>query len=116
MRVRAALSRDGIEVYGDSVMMNPKEQQEILLQVIFLLFIKNVKFSRLVPKMLVSKRISYQYNNFQVPPGNNIDSDYKLRVEGGHQAGHGGGAIVFENETKLEFSEQFLSVSIRYLS
>ena len=65
--------------------------------------------------MLVPKRISYQYNNFQVPPGNNIDSDYKLRVEGGHQAGHGGGAIVFENETKLEFSEQFLSVSIRYL-
>ena len=59
--------------------------------------------------------ISYQYINFQVPPGNNIDSDYKLRVEGGHQAGHGGGAIVFENETKLEFSEQFLSVSIRYL-
>ena len=46
MRVRAALSRDGIEVYGDSVMMNPKEQQEILLQVIFLVFIKNVKFSR----------------------------------------------------------------------
>ena len=43
MRVRAALSRDGIEVYGDSVMMNPKEQQEILLQVIFLVFIENVK-------------------------------------------------------------------------
>ena len=35
-----------------------------------------------------------------------------MRVEGGHQAGHGGGAIVFENETKLEFSQQFLSVSI----
>ena len=34
MRVRAALSRDGIEVYGDSVMMNPEEQREILLQVI----------------------------------------------------------------------------------
>ena len=33
MRVRAALSRDGIEVYGDSVMMNPEEQREILLQV-----------------------------------------------------------------------------------
>ena len=58
---------------------------------------------------------SYQHINFKVPPGNNIDSDYKLRVEGGHQAGYGGGAIVFENETKLEFSEQFLSVSIRYL-
>ena len=67
MRVRAALSRDGIEVYGDSVNMNPQESQEILLQ---------------------------------VPPGNNVDSDYRLRVEGGHQAGHGGGAIVFENETK----------------
>ena len=36
-------------------------------------------------------------------------------MEGGHQAGYGGGAIVFENETKLEFSEQFLSVSIRYM-
>ena len=35
MRVRAALSRDGIEVYGDSVMMNPEEQREILLQVKF---------------------------------------------------------------------------------
>ena len=34
MRVRAALSRDGIEVYGDSVNMNPGEQEEILLQVI----------------------------------------------------------------------------------
>ena len=49
-----------------------------------------------------------------MPPGNNVDSDYKLRVEGGHYAGHGGGAIIFENETKLEFSRQFLSVSIRY--
>ena len=45
----------------------------------------------------------------QVPPGNNVDSDYKLRVEG---AGRGGGAIIFENETMLEFSRQFLSVSI----
>ena len=45
MRVRAALSRDGIEVYGDSVMMNPKEQQEILLQVnVFLVFLKNVQY------------------------------------------------------------------------
>ena len=34
MRVRAALSRDGIEVYGDNVKMNPGEQREILLQVI----------------------------------------------------------------------------------
>ena len=34
MRVRAALSRDGIEVYGDSVNMSPGEQDEILLQVI----------------------------------------------------------------------------------
>ena len=49
-----------------------------------------------------------------MPPGNNVDSAYKLRVEGGHYAGHGGGAIIFENETKLEFSRQFLSVSIRY--
>ena len=34
MRVRAALSRDGIEVYGNYVNMNPQESQEILLQVI----------------------------------------------------------------------------------
>ena len=34
MRVRAALSRDGIEVYGDTVNMIPGEQNEILLQVI----------------------------------------------------------------------------------
>ena len=38
MRVRAALSRDGIEVYGDSVNMNPLESQEILLQVIIFLY------------------------------------------------------------------------------
>ena len=49
-----------------------------------------------------------------MPPGNNVDSHYELRVEGGHYAGHGQGAIIFENETKLEFSRQFLSVSIRY--
>ena len=49
MRVRAALSRDGVEVYGDHVNMNPLETQTILLQ---------------------------------VPPGNNIDSNYRLRVEG----------------------------------
>jgi len=45
----------------------------------------------------------------QVPPGNNVASQYRLRVEG---AGIGGGAIIFENETILEFSQQFLSVSI----
>ena len=44
-----------------------------------------------------------------MPPGNNIASVYRLRVEG---AGLGGGAIIFENETILEFSQQFLSVSI----
>ena len=52
---------------------------------------------------------SDNYCFFQVPPGNNVGSDYRLRVEG---AGIGGGAIIFENETKLEFSEQFLSISI----
>ena len=46
---------------------------------------------------------------FQVPPGNNVDSEYRLRLEG---SGIGGGAIIFENETKLEFSRQFLSISI----
>jgi hypothetical protein len=46
---------------------------------------------------------------FQVPPGNNADSEYRLRLEG---AGLGGGAIIFENETVLEFSRQFLSISI----
>lgn len=76
MRVRAALSRDGVEVYGDHVNMEPNEQATILLQ---------------------------------VPPGNNVDSIYRLRVEG---AGIGGGAIIFENETTLSFSRQFLSVSI----
>ena len=45
----------------------------------------------------------------QVPPGNNVDSDYRLRIEG---SGIGGGAIIFKNETKLEFSRQFLSISI----
>lgn len=45
----------------------------------------------------------------QVPPGNNLASDYRLRVEG---AGQNGGAIIFENETVLEFSRQFLSISI----
>lgn len=34
---------------------------------------------------------------------------YRLRCEG---AGIGGGAIIFENETILSFSRQFLSVSI----
>ena len=34
---------------------------------------------------------------------------FRLRVEG---ANIGGGAIVFENETRLEFSRQFLSISI----
>ena len=33
MRVRAALSRDGVEVYGDHVNLNPKEKGTILLQV-----------------------------------------------------------------------------------
>jgi hypothetical protein len=33
MRIRAALSRDGVEVYGDHVNMNPKESRTILLQV-----------------------------------------------------------------------------------
>ncbi len=76
MRVRAALSRDGVEVYGDHVNMEPTESRTILLQ---------------------------------VPPGNNVASEYRLRVEG---AGIGGGAIIFENETILEFSRQFLSISI----
>ena len=46
---------------------------------------------------------------FQVPPGNNIDSVYRLRIEGSVL---GGGAVVFENETILEFSKQFLAISI----
>jgi len=75
-RVRAALSRDGVEVYGDHVNMHPMETRAILLQ---------------------------------VPPGNNVESEYRLRVEG---AGINGGAIIFENETMLEFSRQFLSISI----
>lgn len=33
MRIRAALSRDGVEVYGDHVNMQPLETQTILLQV-----------------------------------------------------------------------------------
>ena len=33
MRIRAALSRDGVEVYGDHVNMNPDESRTILLQV-----------------------------------------------------------------------------------
>ena len=56
--------------------------------------------------------VIYQANDFsseQVPPGNNVASVYKLRVEG---AGQNGGAIIFENETMLEFSRQFLSISI----
>ena len=76
MRVRAALSRDGVEVYGNSINLQPLETRPILLQ---------------------------------VPRGNNIDSEYKLRIEG---AGINGGAIIFENETRLEFSRQFLSISI----
>ena len=33
MRIRAALSRDGVEVYGDHVNMSPDESRTILLQV-----------------------------------------------------------------------------------
>ena len=33
MRVRAALSRDGVEVYGDFINLNPKERGTILLDV-----------------------------------------------------------------------------------
>ena len=33
MRVRAALSRDGVEVYGDHVNMNPMESRTIKLLV-----------------------------------------------------------------------------------
>ena len=76
MRVRAALSRDGVDVHSQHVNMSPDESAVILLQ---------------------------------VPPGNNVDSIYKLRVEG---AGIGQGALIFENETMLAFSRQFLSVSI----
>ena len=36
-RVRAALSRDGVEVYGDHVNMQPMETRAILLQVQFVL-------------------------------------------------------------------------------
>ena len=76
MRIRAALSRDGVDVHSQHVNMSPDESAVILLQ---------------------------------VPPGNNVDSIYKLRVEG---AGIGQGALIFENETMLAFSRQFLSVSI----
>ena len=34
-RVRAALSRDGVEVYGDFVNLQPRETRSILLQVNF---------------------------------------------------------------------------------
>ena len=57
MRVRAALSRDGIEVYGDSVNMNPLESQEILLQVIIFLY----HFIKVVP--LNGNNISRQTSN-----------------------------------------------------
>jgi hypothetical protein len=40
-RVRAALSRDGVEVYGDHVNMQPHETRAILLQVIDPFLTKN---------------------------------------------------------------------------
>ena len=39
-RVRAALSRDGVEVYGDHVNMQPHETRAILLQVTYPLLSK----------------------------------------------------------------------------
>ena len=71
MRVRAALSRDGIEVYGDSVNMNPLESQEILLQVIIFLY----HFIKVVPYN-ISRQTSNVLNNKKVT---NLGTAWKQR-------------------------------------
>ncbi len=43
-RVRAALSRDGVEVYGDFVNLQPRETRSILLQVKFWVSVSTVKY------------------------------------------------------------------------
>ena len=50
----------------------------------------------------------------KVPPNNsNGTADYKLRVEGSYLQ-KGGAGIIFAEETKLQFSQKFLSITIRY--
>ena len=72
MRVRAALSRDGIEVYGDSVNMNPLESQEILLQVIIFLY----HFIKVVLLNNISRQTSNVLNNKKVT---NLGTAWKQR-------------------------------------
>lgn len=45
----------------------------------------------------------------QVPPGNDYSANYRLKIEG---YGQQGGAMVFQNETQLEFSARFLTIMI----
>ena len=45
----------------------------------------------------------------QVPPGYSPGTDYRLRVEGYTEPG---GAAVFTNQTRLQFSDKFLSITI----
>ena len=76
MRVKASLSRDGVEVHGADTVLDPLQSRPVLLQ---------------------------------VPPGYNVANQYKLRIEG--YSRHGG-AIIFTNETALQFSDKFLSITI----
>ena len=76
MRVKASLSRDGVEVHGADTVLDPLQSRPVHLQ---------------------------------VPPGYNVANQYKLRIEG--YSRHGG-AIIFTNETALQFSDKFLSITI----
>ena len=45
----------------------------------------------------------------QVPTATDGEAEYRLRIEG---SGLPGAGMIFENETVLEFSRQFLSITI----
>ncbi|XP_023330082.1 CD109 antigen [Eurytemora carolleeae] len=76
MRVKASLSRDGVEVSGSDEFLSSLEAKSILLQ---------------------------------VPEGNSQEYSYKLRVEGFSQDS---AALLFQNETRLEFTNRFLAIII----
>ncbi|XP_023349248.1 CD109 antigen, partial [Eurytemora carolleeae] len=76
MRVKASLSRDGVEVSGSEEFLNELEAKSILLQ---------------------------------VPEGTSLGYSYNLRIEGFSQDS---GAVLFQNESRLEFNNRFLAVII----
>jgi len=100
VQVKAALSRDGVEVAASS-----REE----LRPAGITFIAAFRYSNFFYRNGINHSIGAVRLLMRVP-GSSVPGDYSLRVEGINDAT---GARVFSNSTALDFSPRFLTIIVQ---